>query len=251
MQPNENTNQNNANNTPTTSSSPSTDSQGTAGTSSDAPPAVVPPVVPPADAPPAAKPGDAPPAADDKSILDKIREEAEKNKPATPPVEDKFEEYELELPDGHPLGDDFLDKTIALAEKHNWTKEESEAYIESHNGLYKKGTEDITKKAFEMIKAEQDKFQKDPDWNTPEKKVESLGIIDRLIVKHGDDDIREYMRGPGGNSLPLAKLLLRIGKLGEPESQMPGKSTGAGSQEYDQSREAMLKRQYPSFFQGQ
>jgi len=162
----------------------------------------------------------------------------------TPPA--PLEDYDLELSETSPLTEKDLDSIVALAEKHNWTKEEATAFIAEKEEIYNRGTETIRNKAMEAVKAEKDKLLADPDFKG-EKLKSSLESIDLVVKKYGSPELAAYLRGPGGNSLPLAKMLLSIGKLMASDT-MQGKGTGAKAPSANPLEDS-YRQLYPAFFE--
>lgn len=166
--------------------------------------------------------------------------------PVVPPVVEpvKPAEFEIELSANSPLEESDLDEIVAIAEKYKWDKEQTDAYIKQKEDVYNRGSRDLMTKAEETIRNEKAKFAADPDFQGA-KLIESLNTMDEVIKKYGGDELRTYLKGPGGNSLPLAKLLLKIGNVMKQDTFV-GK--GVGTQVKDNSVESSLKQMYPSFF---
>lgn len=161
-----------------------------------------------------------------------------------PPV---VEEYELEFSEKSPLTEKEMDNIAALAEKYNWTKEEAQAHIEEREQLYSRGFEALKTQAMDIVRAEKEKLFADPDFKG-EKLKDSLATIDLVVEKYGSPELAKYLQGPGGNSLPLSKMLLKIGQLMSPEDKIGGKGTATTNSDPN-SLEAAYRRQYPQFFE--
>jgi hypothetical protein len=213
-------------------------------TSSVVPPVAAPPVV---EAAPATPPVVETPA-EELSALEQLR--AQKSVVEEPPkVEAPVvpQEYEIEFSDKSPLTETDMDNIVAMAEKHNWTKEEAEAHIAEREQLYNRGFQDLKAQATKIVNAEKEKLMADPDFKG-EKLITSLETIDLVVNKYGSPELAAYLKGPGGNSLALSKMLLTVGKLMKQDT-MPSNSKGLGPKsEVGDSREAMLERSYPHFF---
>lgn len=163
----------------------------------------------------------------------------------TKPVESPTE-YEIALSDKSPLSEKDLDDVVELAQKYKWTKEEAEAYIAKKEDAYNRGAETLRNKAIETLKAEKEKFLADPDFKG-EKLKSSLETIDLVVSKYGSPELAAYLKGPGGNSLPLAKMLLKIGSLMKQDT-IQGKGVSSGTKA-DNTVEAALQNMYPNFFE--
>ena len=154
-------------------------------------------------------------------------------------------EYELELKEGSVLTEKDLDEVVELAEKYKWSKEDAEKYIAKKEEIHNRGVESLRTKAHEIIQKEKEKFLADPDFQGAKLK-DSLGTIDLVVSKYGDKDLADYLKGPGGNSLPLAKMLLRLGNIMKQDT-FNGKGTSA-SVKSEGTVEGALKTMYPNFF---
>lgn len=163
----------------------------------------------------------------------------------TKEVEEKVEEFEIELKEGSPLTETDLDEVVELAEKYKWNKEDTDKYIAKKEELHTRGVESLRNQAKEVIQKEKEKLLADPDFQGPKLK-DSLNTIDLVVSKYGDKDLAEYLKGPGGNSLPLAKLLLRLGNMMKQDT-IHGKGV-SGTPSQEGTVEGAMKTMYPSFF---
>lgn len=159
--------------------------------------------------------------------------------------EAKIEEYEIEISKDSPITDEELDGIVALAEKYKWTKEETDKFIADKESMYSRGTEALKRQASEAIRLEKEKFLADPDFKG-EKLKQSLAAMDVVVSKFGDDGLKQYLKGPGGNSLSLAKFLVKIGNLMQ-QDDIKGKGVNSGKAPTG-SREEALSNMYPQFF---
>lgn len=171
-------------------------------------------------------------------------EKTEEKKEEVPASDD---EYELELPEGSILTEADLDEIVAIAEELDLSKEAAEKLLKDRESVYKKGVEATTSEAKRVFEAEKQKLLDDPAFKG-EKLVESLDTIDLAVQKLGGDEMREFLKGPAGNSLPLAKFLLRVGKALKPDNFV-GRSSSATPSATRTQGDA-LKDMYPTFFEG-
>jgi len=180
------------------------------------------------------------------SALDELRKQQEPPKAVEEKLVPVPQEYEIEFSEKSPLNEKDMDTIVAMAEKHNWTKEEAQAHITEREHLYNRGFEDLKTQATNIVKAEKDKLMADPDFRG-DKLVTSLETIDLVVNKYGTPELAAYLKGPGGNSLALSKMLLTVGKLMKQDTmpKAPGVSPKA---DVGDSREAVLERAYPHFF---
>jgi hypothetical protein len=229
------------NQTPTTNSAATTTTVETPSVNTSSPAPVE--TAPVTEAPKIAEPPKS--ALDELGALKDKPVQAADDKKLDPKTDAPPAEYELTLSDKSPLDEKDLDEVVSLAEKYKWTKEEAEAYITKKEDIYNRGIEGVKKQAENAINAEKEKFLKDPDFKG-DKLVDSLNSIDLVVSKYGDADLRAYLKGPGGNSLALAKMLLRVGNLMKSDT-MQGKGTSTPEPKGD-SREQALSKLYPSFF---
>lgn len=202
------------------------------------------------------------PSATTSKVEEPLSALAELEKNAVPKVEDKpadapkeedkkpadapeAEEYEISLSDKSPLTEKDLDEVVALAEKYKWSKEDTENYIAKKEEVYTRGRDELHKQAQEIIRKDKEKFLADPDFSG-EKGKESLATIDLAVSKYGDQALKDFLKGPGGNNIPIAKFLLKIGNLMKQDT-FHGKGTTTPTPTGN-SHEEMLKSSYPSFF---
>lgn len=184
-----------------------------------------------------------PASSEEKSTEEKPAEETEPEKVAEGTAD---EEYELEILDGSPLTEEDLNEVAAYAEKYNLTQEEAQKLLSDREKVYQKGQDATMAKAKEVFEAEKQKLLSDPDFKG-EKLDDSLAKIDLAVEKIGGEEFREFLKGPAGNSLPLAKFLLKIGNLMASDSFV-GKGRGAGQVAVDP-QEAAYRKMYPNFFE--
>lgn len=156
-----------------------------------------------------------------------------------------FEEYELELATDSPLSESDLDAIIAYAEKHNLSEVDAKALLTERESVYNRGIETIKEKAFQEFNQQKENLLNDPDFRG-EKLNESLTMIDRAIDKLGGEDLREFLKGPAGNSLPLAKFLLNVGKQMQEDTFIGKSSVSDGNKPRTQND--LYKDMYPSFY---
>lgn len=233
---------NNQNSTPETPKTEATTTQDTSSTNTSNTPA---PKADEVTTPPATEKVETP---EEKSALEElgvIKDDDKKPEDKKPDDTKEAEEYEIALADNSPLTEADLDAAVALAEKHNWTKAETEAFLSEREQVYNRGLSAIQEQAKNAIKAEKEKLLADPDFKG-EKLAQSLEAIDLVVSKYGDEEFKKYLKGPGGNHLPLAKMLVRLGNLMKADT-IQGKGKNAPSAP-EGSKESAFKNLYPAFF---
>lgn len=158
----------------------------------------------------------------------------------------KIEPYELALSAESPLTKEDLAAASEVAKKNKWTKVEAEEYVKGKEDLFNRGITSLKDKAMQVIKEQKDAFLKDPNFQG-ENLIKSLETINTVVEKYGDQETRDFVRGQGGSSLPLAKMLLKIGNIMKQDT-MSGKGAPTKAEPVNDST-AGLKKLYPSFFE--
>jgi len=160
------------------------------------------------------------------------------------------EEYDLELSADSPLSEEDLDNVAKIAEDRGLTKEQATNLLKNMEKAYSTGAA----KALETSRLENAEMKKqlisDPLFNSKEKIVESLGKINNVLVKFGGENRAELIKlfkGPAGNNLHLAKLLISIANAGADDTVITPKNPGNTIVESDRTKQ--LRETYPSFFE--
>lgn len=158
------------------------------------------------------------------------------------------EGYEIEVAPDSPISDDDLDQIVKMAEENNWTKEQADAAIKQYEDYYNRGVEKASEPWNQYYSEQQQRFDKDPEFNGDNKAKTFMRIRAAVTKFAGEDMIKQLSRPEIGNNYELAKFLAKIGAQLEGDSpELFGKGA-SGAETTDDPETARMKSMYPGFF---
>ena len=210
------------------------------------PPADPAPQEPPADPAPQEPPKDE--GEGDEGILGGGNTEVKPKEGEGEGDDEEAAEYELSLSEDSPLSDEQLDDLIAVANEHNLSESQAKQLVAKYEEAFLKGTETVVSRFKEENQKQRDMLLADEAFSTQEKARESLDKISNVINHFAGDfknDLITLLKGPAGNSLPLAKFILNIAEAGGNDTFFKGE---ADVPDPKTERTNLMKEWYPEHF---
>lgn len=187
------------------------------------------------------------PSSDEEGFLGEAtkEEEEKKEEPAEEPAEEP-EEYEIEFSEESPLSEDQQTKLVEKIGEFGLTKSQAEDLIKEIEGTHTNASNAIVQQLSDKIKKDREELMSSEFFKTEEARKESFKKIGDVVNKFGDDDFKKFLNSSSGNSLALAKFLIKINEAGAIDDPTTGRGAsqdGAGAEK------TLAEKWYPQFFE--
>lgn len=172
---------------------------------------------------------------DDKSESEEGEEETQED-----------EEYEIEFSEDSPLSEDQQKKLAEKVGEYGLSKKQAEELIKEIEDTHKNASNSVVKQIADKVKADREALLNSEYFKDESARKENLKKIGAVVKQFGDEDFGKFLNSSAGNSLPLAKFLIKIAEAGEIDDPTTGKGA---SQDGKGENKSLGEKWYPHFFE--
>jgi len=184
------------------------------------------------------------PSSDEEGFLGEVTKEEEKKEEA--PAEEP-EEYEIEFSEESPLSEDHQSKLAEKIGELGLNKKQADELIKEIEGTHTNASNAVVQQLSDKIKKDREELMSSELFKTDEARDESFKKIGEVVNKFGDDDFKKFLNSSSGNSLALAKFLIKINEAGAMDDPTTGKGA---SQDGSGAEKTLAEKWYPHLFEG-
>lgn len=161
------------------------------------------------------------------------------------PKQEEQEPFEIEFSEESPFE---KEKQEALAEKIKGlgiSKEKAAELVKELEATHSSASNSVVEQIQAKIKADREAMMKSDLFSTDSAKIENFKKINEVAKKFGDDEFAAFLNSSAGNSLALAKFLIRIADAGASDNPTDGK----GAPQDGGGEKTLAQKWYPQFFE--
>lgn len=156
------------------------------------------------------------------------------------------EEYEIEFSEESPLSEDQQKKLAEKVGEYGLSKKQAEELIKEIEDTHKSASNSVVKQIADKVKADREALLNSEYFKDEGARKENLKKIGSVVKQFGDEEFGKFLNSSAGNSLPLAKFLIKIAEAGESDDPTTGKGA---SQDGSGAEKTLAQKWYPHLFE--
>ena len=176
-------------------------------------------------------------------LAEATKEESDDDKDESKEIEE--EEYEIEFSKDSPLSEDQQKKLAEKVGEYGLSKKQAEELIKEIEDTHKNASNSVVKQIADKVKADREALLNSEYFKDETARKENLKKIGAVVKQFGDEEFGKFLNSSAGNSLPLAKFLIKIAEAGESDDPTTGKGA---SQDGKGENKSLAEKWYPHLF---
>lgn len=165
-----------------------------------------------------------------------------------PKAEEEPEEYELEFSEDSPLSEEQQEKLAEKISKFGLSESDAKELIADIEATHTTASNAVVEQISNKIKADREEMLNSELFKTEEARKESFKKIGEVVNQFGDEDFKKFLNSSSGNSLALAKFLIKINEAGANDDPTTGKGS---SQDGSGTPKTLAQKWYPHLFEAE
>lgn len=178
----------------------------------------------------------------EEGVLGNIPEEEPK---ADEEVDEEAEEYEIDFSEESPLSEDQQNKLAEKIGEYGLNKEQALDLIKEIESTHANASNSVVQQLADKVKKDRDELMNSELFKTEDAQKETFAKIGNVVKQFGDEDFSKFLSSSSGNSLALAKFLVKIADAGANDDPTGGKGA---SQDGSGAEKTLAEKWYPHLF---